>query len=74
VEPGARGLGIGKRLVQEVTRFARRVGYQVITLWTNDILDGARHIYVAEGYRLVSEEAHHSFGHDLVGQYWEKAL
>jgi GNAT superfamily N-acetyltransferase len=74
VEPSARGLGIGKRLVQECTRFARQVGYHTITLWTNDILDGARRLYVAEGYRLVSEDRHHSFGHDLVGQYWEMSL
>jgi DNA-binding MarR family transcriptional regulator/GNAT superfamily N-acetyltransferase len=74
VEPSARGLGIGKRLVQECTRFARQVGYHTITLWTNDILDGARRLYLAEGYHLVSEDRHHSFGHDLVGQYWEMSL
>ena len=74
VEPSARGLGIGKRLVEECTRFARAAGYDTITLWTNDILDTARHLYVNEGYRLVSEEPHHSFGHDLIGQCWEKSL
>jgi DNA-binding MarR family transcriptional regulator/GNAT superfamily N-acetyltransferase len=74
VEPSARGLGIGKRLVEECTRFARAAGYATITLWTNDILDTARHLYMNEGYRLVSAEPHHSFGHDLVGQYWEKTL
>jgi DNA-binding MarR family transcriptional regulator len=74
VEPEARGLGVGKRLVSECTRFARQVRYEKIMLWTNDVLHAARHIYEAEGYRLVKEEAHHSFGHDLVGQFWELTL
>jgi len=74
VEPKARGLGIGKRLVQECTRFARQRRYEKIVLWTNSVLDAARHIYELEGYRLVEEEHHHSFGHHLVGQNWELAL
>lgn len=74
VEPEARGLGIGKRLVSECERFARRAGYRRIVLWTNDILDAARHIYEEAGYRLVKAEPHHSFGKDLVGQYWERGL
>ena len=74
VEPKARDLGIGKRLVCECTRFARQVGYEKIMLWTNSVLDAARHIYEQEGYQLIEEEPHHSFGHDLLGQNWELDL
>jgi DNA-binding MarR family transcriptional regulator/predicted N-acetyltransferase YhbS len=74
VEPAARGLGLGGRLVDECTRFARDAGYGRIRLWTNSNLLAARAIYGKAGYRLVASEAHHSFGHDLVGETWELAL
>ncbi|MGP0025640.1 MAG: GNAT family N-acetyltransferase [Streptosporangiaceae bacterium] len=74
VEPWARGLGIGSRLVEEVLRFARRAGYAEITLWTNDILNDARRIYQRAGFTLDNENQHHSFGKDLTGQNWSRAL
>jgi DNA-binding MarR family transcriptional regulator/predicted GNAT family acetyltransferase len=74
VEASARGLGIGKRLVDECVQFARRVGYKKITLWTQSILHAARHIYKQAGFRCVAKKRHHSFGHDLVAETWELKL
>jgi DNA-binding MarR family transcriptional regulator/GNAT superfamily N-acetyltransferase len=74
VTPRARGLGLGRRLVDECLAFAKSAGYQRMLLWTNDVLAAARTIYVGAGFSLVEESAHRSFGHDLVGQIWARPL
>lgn len=74
VEPRTRGLGIGRRLVQACIEGARARGYRKLELWTNDVLASARRLYQAEGFRLVRQEKHRSFGKNLVGQFWELDL
>ncbi|MEH6477073.1 MAG: GNAT family N-acetyltransferase [Sneathiella sp.] len=74
VDPDARGLGVGVKLVEECLNFSRRAGYSKITLWTNDNLHAAIGIYKNLGFKLAGEEPHHSFGADLVGQYWQLDL
>jgi DNA-binding MarR family transcriptional regulator/N-acetylglutamate synthase-like GNAT family acetyltransferase len=74
VEPKARGLGIGRRLVDECLHFARHAGYRRITLWTHSILTGARTIYQNAGFTLTTSEAYHRWGNDVVGETWDLTL
>ncbi len=74
VEPEARGLGLGGRLVDECVAFARASGASTLTLWTNSVLTAARHLYETRGFRLKDSEPHHSFGHDLIGEHWDLSL
>jgi len=74
VDPKARGMGLGSKLVEECIRFAKRAGYTKLMLWTNSVLKEARHIYEKTGFKIVAEEQHHSFGHDLIGETWELNL
>jgi DNA-binding MarR family transcriptional regulator/GNAT superfamily N-acetyltransferase len=74
VEPEARGIGLGRRLVEESIRFARRAGYRKLALWTQSNLDAARHVYSATGFKLTDSKRHRSFGHNLVAETWELEL
>jgi DNA-binding MarR family transcriptional regulator/GNAT superfamily N-acetyltransferase len=74
VDPDARGFGIGQRLIDTCLAFARDAGYRRMRLWTNDVLTSARRLYETSGFALVEEAPHRSFGHDLVGQVWERDL
>jgi DNA-binding MarR family transcriptional regulator/N-acetylglutamate synthase-like GNAT family acetyltransferase len=74
VEPSARGIGLGRRLVEECVAFARHAGYRSVTLWTQASLDAARHIYQNAGFRLVHEEPHEDFGLRQTSQTWDLTL
>ena len=65
---------MGAALIDECLRFARQAGYSRISLWTNDILTSARRLYQRAGFTLDDTEPHHSFGADLVGEYWSRDL
>jgi len=74
VDPKARGLGLGARLVDECVRFARRAGYEKITLWTHSVLTAARHIYEQAGFKLTRTERHNSWGKPVVSEFWDLVL
>lgn len=74
VDPGARGLGLGERLVSECSRFAQAAGYRRVRLWTNRQLHAAKHLYAKAGYRLIETAPFSGFGHELVGETWELTL
>jgi DNA-binding MarR family transcriptional regulator/N-acetylglutamate synthase-like GNAT family acetyltransferase len=74
VDPKARGLGLGARLVDECVRFARAAGYTRITLWTHSVLSAARHVYETAGFHLTSSEPRHTWGKDVVAEFWDLKL
>lgn len=74
LDPAARGMGLGKRLVRACVGFARAAGYRKLVLWTQSELKAARAIYEQLGFRKVGEERHRSFGKSLTGEYWELRL
>lgn len=74
VEPDARGLGVGTKLVAQCLAFAREAGYRSVWLWTHAVLDDARRIYTAAGFRCVASAVHHDFGEPILGEVWEVGL
>jgi DNA-binding MarR family transcriptional regulator/N-acetylglutamate synthase-like GNAT family acetyltransferase len=74
VEPKARGLGIGVRLVEECVSFARKARYRKVTLWTHSVLTTARNIYERAGFKLVASQKHNSWGRQVIGETWDLAL
>jgi len=74
VDPKARGLGLGTRLTDECVRFARAAGYKQVTLWTHSVLTAARHIYEKAGFTLTASEKRHSWGQDVVAEFWDLVL
>jgi ribosomal protein S18 acetylase RimI-like enzyme len=74
LEPEARGLGLGRRLVDECIAFARAAGYRRVVLWTQSNLDAARHIYAAVGFRKIAEEPNDGFARDTMSETWELTL
>ncbi|MFC6464652.1 GNAT family N-acetyltransferase [Marinilactibacillus sp. GCM10026970] len=74
VEPEARGLGLAKRLVDEVVQFSREAGYEKVLLWTMQMLGSARHVYRKAGFEVISEEINTEFGENLVSETWELRL
>lgn len=74
VDPKGRGLGIGKRLVDECVTFARAAGYKQVTLWTHSVLTAARHIYEQAGFTLTASEPRHTWGQDVVAEFWDLRL
>ncbi len=74
VDPKARGLGLGHRLVDECVKFARAADYKNITLWTHSILTAARHVYGKAGFSLTSSEPRHTWGKDVVAEFWDMEL
>jgi len=74
VDPKARGLGLGARLVDECLRFARRAGYNKVTLWTHSVLTAARHIYEKAGFKLMRSARHRDWGPPVVSEHWDLEL
>ena len=74
LEPESRGLGLGRRLVEECLAFARKAGYSKVTLWTQSSLTAARNIYEAFGFQLVDSIVHSDFGPEEAAETWELIL